>query len=129
MMKENSVGPALVKIAAVYMLAALFLGVAMGLTQNFALVSVHTHLGLLGWATMAIAGLVYIAVPCCGRSRLSRIHFWLHNIGLPVMAGSLVWKEYGASVQAEKMIGIGSLVVLAALLFFTINLFKNLKNA
>jgi len=129
MMQGSSVGPAFVKIASVYMVAALVLGVVMGMTQSFALVSVHSHLGLLGWATMAIAGLVYIAAPRCGRSRLSRVHFWLHNTGLPLMVLSLVWKEYGSSVQAEKAVGIGSLLVLAALLFFTIKLFKNLRNA
>ncbi len=125
MRREHSVGPALVQIASIYMMAGVVLGIAMGVSQGFALVSVHSHLGLLGWSTMAITGLVYIAVPRCAGNRLSRWHFWFHNIGLPVMLFSLVWKEYGSSAQAEAGVGLGSVLLLVALLFFTINVFRN----
>lgn len=125
MQREQSVGPALVRIASVYMMAGVVLGIWMGVSQSFALVSVHSHLGLLGWSTMAITGLVYVVLPRCAGNRLSRWHFWFHNIGLPVMLFSLVWKEYGSSEQAEAGIGVGSVLVLAALLFFTVNVLRN----
>jgi len=44
------------------------------------------------------------------------------------MVFSLVWKEYGSSTQAEAGVGLGSFLVLAALLVFTINVFRNLPN-
>jgi cbb3-type cytochrome oxidase subunit 1 len=125
MKRERSVGRALVQIASIYMMAGVVLGIVMGVSESFALVSVHSHLGLLGWSTMAITGLVYIALPRCEGSQLSRWHFWFHNIGLPVMLVSLIWKEYGGSSQAEAGAGLGSFIVLVALLFFTINVFRN----
>jgi hypothetical protein len=73
------------------MLAGLVLGMVMAVRQDFSLVSVHSHIGLLGWAAMAITGLAYLALPKCGQSRLAAVHFWLHNIGVPLLLGSLAF--------------------------------------
>src|SRR5512143_786204 len=124
---RSPLGFSLIKIASIYMVAALSLGLYMGVTHSFGLVSVHIHIGLLGWATMAIAGLIYVAVPQCDGNVLSQVHFWLHNLGLPVMITGLVWVEKSSDNKAEAVIGIGSLLVLLALLFFAVNLFKNCR--
>jgi len=122
---RNVVGYTLLKIAAIYMMVGLSIGLFMGVSQSFGLISVHSHVGLLGWVTMAVTGLIYVATPQCDGNRLSKAHFWLHNVGLPIMAASLVWIQYGGGDAAEAGAGVGSIVVMIALLLFTLNLFLN----
>ncbi|HXK61387.1 MAG TPA: cytochrome-c oxidase [Acidobacteriota bacterium] len=126
---KSWVGFSLLKIAAIYMMAGLILGMVIGITQSFSFVSVHAHVGLLGWLTMAVTGLVYLAAPRCDGNRLSKLHFWLHNLALPVMLFGLIWSQYSTSPGIEAIIGISSVLVTLALLLFTINLFVNCKRA
>ncbi len=49
-------GARLIQIAVVYMVLGLRLGFAMGIAGDFSFSSVHSHVLLLGWTTMAIAG-------------------------------------------------------------------------
>jgi len=119
-----NIGLRLVKIAALYLVLGLVMGTAMGISGDFSLASVHSHIALLGWAAMSVTGVLYLLLPGCRQSRLSAVHFWGHNVGLPVMMVSLALFTYG-NRQAEKVIGAGSMLVLASLLVFTVNLFRN----
>lgn len=119
-----NIGVRLIQVAAVYMTIGLILGLVMGITKDFSLMSVHAHMSLLGWATMAIAGIVYVVIPGCARSRLAKLHFWGHNAGLPVMLVCLALEVNGVAA-AEKGIAAGSVVVLASLLLFSFNLLRN----
>lgn len=125
---KNTVGIRLIKIASIYMAVALFLGLIMGMSGDHALTTVHSHMSLLGWTTMAITGFIYMLRPRCANSRLSGIHFWLNNIGLPIMILGLVLSYGYGNAQAEKVAGIGSIIVLVSLSVFAINMFKNLRN-
>ena len=118
------IGLWLIKIASVYMLIGLLMGFGMGISGNFALTSTHSHTLLLGWATMGLVGTVYLAIPGCGRSRLAKLHFWGHNVGLPVMLGGLALVAYGLNA-AEKVIAAGSTLVLASLALFAVNVVWN----
>ena len=60
------------KIAVVYLVIGAVLGFTMGITQKFVLVPVHAHLLLLGWASLALAGLVYHLYPTASTTRLAR---------------------------------------------------------
>jgi heme/copper-type cytochrome/quinol oxidase subunit 1 len=117
------VGVALLKIASLYLLVGLALGMAMALQKDFSLVSVHSHVLLLGWATLAITGIVYLVLPRCAESRLAAAHFWLHNLGLPVMMVSLAAVTQGLP-RAEPLIGLGSTLVTAGLGLFTLNVLR-----
>ena len=70
-------GVRFLKIAAVYLVVGTLLGVYMGATEKFALAPVHAHLLLLGWASLALAGIIYHLHPAAGETRLARIHFWM----------------------------------------------------
>lgn len=126
-MNASKVGTRLIKIAALYLIVGLGLAIFMVAAKDRSLATVHSHVLLLGWMTMGIAGLVYLAVPACSNSRLAGWHFWLHNLGLPIMMLSLAIQEYGHP-EIEPATAIGSIVVFIALLLFTINVFKNLKS-
>ena len=69
MEKKSKVGVNLVKIASVYMMVGLVNGLIMGLSGDHALATVHSHISLLGWTTMAITGLVYILNPRCANNK------------------------------------------------------------
>lgn len=118
-----SVGLKLVRIALLYMLVGLILGLAMAISHDWKLMSVHSHLLLLGWVTMAISGVFYIVEPRCANRRLAVLHFWGHNIGLPVMLVSLGFVQYGHGAAAP-VIGVGATIVLASLVVFALNVFS-----
>ncbi len=121
-----NIGVRLIQVAAVYMTIGLIMGFGMAIAHDFTLSSVHAHLSLLGWATMAIAGIVYILLPGCARNRLAKLHFWGHNIGLPVMMVSLTLYTLGITA-AEKAIAAGSTLVVTSLLLFSVNLIRNAR--
>jgi hypothetical protein len=126
MATQRRLAPTLVKIAALYLLVGLGIGMCVGITGRYAFMSVHSHVSLAGWTTMALAALVYLAFPACERSRLAPVHFWLHNIGLPVMVGGLALKAAGEE-RAEPVVALGSIVVVVAMAFFTANVFINAR--
>ena len=73
------------RIAVIYLFVGALLGGFMGFSQRFTLAPVHAHLLLLGWASFALAGLVYHLYPGASETLLARIHFWLHNLGLTAL--------------------------------------------
>jgi cbb3-type cytochrome oxidase subunit 1 len=116
------------KIAVVYLFIGALLGLAMGTTQQFALASVHAHLLLLGWESLALAGVIYHLYPVAAATRLAQIHFWLHNVGLPVFMVALGMLHTGHE-SAGPIVGISAGVVLIALGIFAANVLVNAKLA
>jgi hypothetical protein len=115
-----------VKISVVYLLVGGVLGLAMGISDKFQLASVHTHLLLLGWASLALAGLVYHWYPQASATRLARFHFWLHNIGLPAFMIGLALLLTG-SEWALPLVAGASIVVTIGLALFAVNVLFNAK--
>ncbi|MCS0581946.1 hypothetical protein NX784_10115 [Massilia pinisoli] len=115
------------KLAVLYLILGISLGIAMGASQNFTLRPVHAHINLLGWTTMALAGLIYSVFPQAGESRLARLHFWLLNLALPVMMGALTLLLLG-HMSIAPVLAIGEIVAALAILTFAANLFLNLKH-
>lgn len=118
-----ALGLKLIRIALLYMLVGLVMGLVMAVSRDWTLMSVHSHVLLLGWVTMAISGIVYVTVPRCADRKLAALHFWGHNIGLPIMMISLALEQYG-QVAAEPAIGLGSCVVLISLAALVLNVFS-----
>jgi hypothetical protein len=114
------------KLAVIYLLLGIGLGIAMGASEDFTLRPVHAHLNLLGWATLALAGLIYSVFPQAGASRLARIHFWLSNLSLPVMMIALTFLLFGKQ-QVLPLLAGSEIVAALGALAFAANLFLNLK--
>jgi len=102
------------KIAVVYLFLGALLGITMGIAQSFTLVPVHAHLLLLGWVSLALAGIVYHLYPLAAQTRLARIHFWLHNVGLPVFMVGLGLMLTGRH-ELMPLVAGSALVVLVGL--------------
>ena len=115
------------KIAAVYLAIGVSMGLAMGITQNFALHPVHAHINLLGWATMALAGLIYVQFPQAAQTRLAKIHFWIHNLALPVMMVALAFLLSGYT-QALYFLEPASSAMVVGLLVFVVNVCLNVRS-
>jgi len=114
------------KIAAIYLVIGVSMGLAMGITQNFALHPVHAHINLLGWATMALAGLIYVQFPRAAQTRLAKIHFWLHNLALPVMMVGLAFLLSGHD-ELVVLVEAGSTTMVVALVCFVVNICMNVR--
>lgn len=114
------------KIAVVYLVLGACLGVYMGATEVFVLAPVHAHLLLLGWATMALAGVIYHLYPAAATTRLASIHFWAHNLLLPVFMFLLALLLTGMQ-SVGPLLGIGSILMLVTLIVFAANVLMNAK--
>ncbi len=115
------------KIAVVYLALGATLGLGMGISQQFTLAPVHAHL-LLGWASLALAGTIYHLYPGAAATRLARVHFWMHNLGLPAfMAGlALVLSQ---QAWALPITVVGAVTVLLGLFVFATNVLVHAKPA
>lgn len=117
-------GVLLLKLAVLYLLIGLFIGLGMSISGQFHLGPVHAHVNLLGWATLALTGMIYCLFPQMATTRLANWHVWLHNLGLPVMMTGLTFYLLG-NKAIEPVIAIGSLMTISGLFLFAINFYKN----
>ena len=69
------------RIAVIYALVGMALGIAMGMSEDHTQTPTHAHLNLVGWVSMALYALVYRQYPAAAESRLAIPHFWIANIG------------------------------------------------
>jgi cbb3-type cytochrome oxidase subunit 1 len=115
------------KIAVVYFLIGIGFGMYMSITHDFAYGSSHAHINLLGWASLALAGIIYHLFPSLSTNTLGKIHFWLHNIGLPIMMIALVMAEAGNS-GTTTYIATGASILSLGILNFVVNVL-GLKNS
>lgn len=117
-------GNRFLRLAVVYILLGVTLGIVMAASHNYTLKPVHAHLNLLGWASMALFGLWYRIAPAAAESRLAKVHFWLHNIALPIQMITL--GMYVSGNQAiEPVLALASVVIGIGLVCFAINLWKH----
>ncbi|HLU22139.1 MAG TPA: cytochrome-c oxidase [Bacillaceae bacterium] len=121
-------GVRFLKIAVVYFFIAVCLGLVMGIIQDFSYTSVHAHLNLLGWVSMSIFGLIYSIYPSVSETKLAKTHFWLHNLGVPIMQGVLFIELLTDNTSLTIGIIIGSIMVVIGVLLFMINILKLKSN-
>jgi len=112
-----------IRIAGVYLLIGMALGIVMGATGNFGLRPVHAHVNLLGWVGLAIAGGVFKLWPQVAQSRLAHAFFWTYNLALPVVFVALGWFLLGHT-EALPALEVGQTMVFGAALLFVASLFR-----
>src|SRR5262245_43689495 len=99
--------------AVTYFVIGIALGVYMGASGDHSLFVVHAHINLVGWASMALTGLLYKSFPAAAQSRLATWHFWLYQVGAPLMLAAIT-AIYSGNKALEPLAGIASVVVLVA---------------
>lgn len=103
--------------AITYFVIGIGLAVYMGASGNHALLTVHSHISLLGWASMGLTGLLYRAFPAAAQTRLAGWHFWLYQLAVPVMLLAVAALYSGAN-GAASVAAAASVVVLVSVLLF-----------
>jgi hypothetical protein len=60
--RETSTSARFIRIAALYLIVGVTMGIVMGIRQQFSLAPVHAHVNLLGWATLVFAINLWLTV-------------------------------------------------------------------
>ena len=112
------------RLAVVYLIAGVSLGLYMAASQNHAMAPVHAHLNLLGWVTLAVFGLFYRLVPAAAGTTLAKLHFWVyvpaHFVQMVLLA--LLFRGFTA---VEPALGAVSMLVGVAILMFAVVVWKH----
>jgi hypothetical protein len=117
------IGPLMMCVSAVILLAGMLAGIVMGIKQDFALAPAHAHLNLVGGVLLFLFGLYYRLVPAAGTSTLAKIQGWLHIIGAIVFpVGVAVVLLKGEALVALPI--VGSLIVAVAMAMFAVIVFR-----
>lgn len=116
-----------IKVSVIYFTVGVILGMYMSMEHDYALTGVHVHINLLGWASFALAGIIYFIFPKAGNHVLAKVHFWGANIGLPLMMGGLATLLVSGAEQATFFISIGATLVVLSVILFAYNVLMNVR--
>ncbi len=119
----NKISGNFLKAGLMYVVLGMFLGIGMAASHNHRMMPVHAHLNLVGWASMAIFSLFYQLVPEAASMGLAKIHFWIANLGLLIMAPGIALVLSGVP-EGEFGAIAGSLITLGSFLLFIFIVFK-----
>lgn len=126
--RNSWLAPAFIKLAVLYLIAGIAMGIYMGVNQNFVAGPVHAHINLLGWASLTLFGLLYMHFPAMANHWLARWHFWLFNLPLPVLLVSLYVMLRGEPAL-EPVLGVCSIIICISVLLFAANVFMHVGRA
>lgn len=116
------IGNWFLRIAVLFGLVGMGLGIRMGILHDFTFAPVHAHLNLVGFATLFLAGLFYRVVPAAD-GLLARIHLGLAAPGALALtigiAGSVTNMPWGVPVAIA-----GSLATIAGMGIFAVAVYR-----
>ena len=118
---------AFLRIALLYVIAGMVMGVYMAASQDHSLTPAHTHIQLVGWVSMALYALIYRTWPEMMTSPLVKWHFWMANIGALIMNVGVVGIYAGYPEKFEPYASTGSIITLAGMLIFLIIAFRGIS--
>jgi hypothetical protein len=118
--KLNKMSNWYLRLAVLYFVAGVAMGIGMAASQNHSMAPVHAHVNLLGWVSLSLFGLFYRVVPEAAASKLAQAQFWLYVPAHLVQMLALA-ALYCGYPGAEPVLGIAStLVALGVLCFATV---------
>jgi hypothetical protein len=111
------------RLAVLYLIAGVCLGIFMAASNDHSMFPVHAHLNLLGWVSLALFGLFYRAWPQAAQSRLARVHFWVyvpaHFVQMVMLAAF-----YRGNTAVEPALAVASILVGIAIVCFAFVVWK-----
>jgi hypothetical protein len=105
------------RLAVVYLIAGVLLGIVMAASQDHSMFPVHAHLNLLGWVTMGLFATFYRLWPEAAASRLAKLHFWVYAPAHFVQMVAL-FAFYRGATAIEPLLGAVSVLVGLAIVLF-----------
>ena len=119
-----------IKIAVIYLIFGISVGLFMSSTLQLNWASAHAHVNLAGFATTAIFGVIYSVYPGAAKSILGKTHFWLHNIGMPFfLLSTFLVQVSGMLSFAHTFTFLGGGAFGLGVLVFIVNAFKNINES
>lgn len=111
------------KLAVLFVIAGMAMGIGMAASQNHAIMPAHAHLNLLGWVSLFLFGVYYERRPALNVSRLALIQVALWSIGTVIMTIAVAAIHLGYHA-ADPIAAISSIIVLTAMLMFAYFVFR-----
>jgi hypothetical protein len=112
------------RLAVLYLLAGVSLGIFMAASHDHSMFPVHAHLNLLGWVSLSLFGLFYRTWPAAAETRLAKVHFWTyvpaHFVQMVLLAAL-----YRGNQAVEPALAVASLLVAAAIACFAVLVWKH----
>ncbi|MGO4572412.1 hypothetical protein [Microvirga sp. 2TAF3] len=103
------------------LIVGVVLGIGMGAAHDFQYAPVHAHLNLLGWASLALFGLIYKAYPALSVSWLAKAHLVLSGVSAFAFPAGI----YISVAHENPSFAIGaSFIALGGILVFFCNLLR-----
>ncbi len=119
-----------IKIAVIYLIFGISVGLFMSSTLQLNWASAHAHVNLVGFATTAIFGVIYSVYPGAANSVLGKTHFWLHNIGIPFFLLSTFLVQVSGMLDfAHIFTYLGGGAFGLGVLVFIVNALKNINES
>jgi hypothetical protein len=122
--KTKTMATIMIRVSAIILVFGMLAGIAMGITQDFALAPAHAHLNLVGGVLLFLFGLYYKLVPHAAEGTLPKVQGWLHIVGsfaFPIGIAVVLIK--GPALEIFPI--VGSLIVLVASILFVIVTFRS----
>jgi len=116
------------RIAVLYIIVGVALGIYMGASGNHLMHPVHAHLNLLGWVAMSLFGLFYRAIPAAAETKLAKAHFWIYVPAhfMQMVLLTLLFRGYPA---VDPVLGFFSILVGVGFLCFTVVVWRHTGKA
>lgn len=111
------------RAATVYALIGMCWGIYMAISEDHSLFPAHAHLNLLGWVSVFLYGLFYMHFPKAAEGKLAKIHLVLAHLGIVVMIPGVALIHSGMDA-GEPLAGVGSILVVSAMLLFSVIVFR-----
>ena len=111
------------RLAVVFVLVGIAMGIGMAMSQNHSIMPAHAHLNLLGWVSLFLFGIYYERRPRLDASKLALVQVTLWSAGTVVLTVAVAAIHLGYKA-ADPLAGVASLVVLAAMLLFAYFVFS-----
>jgi peptidoglycan/LPS O-acetylase OafA/YrhL len=107
----------------VFLILGIGAGLQMAISGDHGAFPAHAHINLLGWVTSAIFGGYYALNPAKAERRIAMVHYGVYTLGLAIMMPALYLMLQG-NPAIEPIVGVGSLIVAAAVLIFAFVVFS-----
>lgn len=119
-----------IKLAVIYLVIGISVGLFMSIALDLRWGSAHAHVNLVGFATTAIFGVIYSVYPGAARNTLGKLHFWLHNIGVPIfLVSTFLVQVSGMLDTAHIFTYLGGGAFGIGVIVFIVNSLTNINDS
>lgn len=114
------------KVACLFAIAGLGMGIGMAASQDLTLMPAHAHLNLLGWVSLFLFGVFYRLHPALETSRLAMTQIVVWSVGTAFLTVAVAALHLGYAAF-EPVAAVSALLLLCSLGLFSVLVFRSGK--